>query len=118
MADAPITDTDTDDLRLAFTAHIYGFVLGITEWHAERLAVSLIESMRANCPPAEPVLLTWDHAEQPDMDQLAAAVRKLYGGHVHEVDTGDDQYAIVLSTAEVDGQEVDAMYQRHLEGDD
>lgn len=44
-------------------------------------------------------VLTWDWRQQPDLDRLAAAIRDLTGGNVglHQVDTGSDEYAIVLA---------------------
>ncbi len=44
-------------------------------------------------------LLTWDWRGQPNLQHLAKAVHDLSGGRVslYEVDTGSDQYAIVLA---------------------
>lgn len=44
-------------------------------------------------------MLTWDWRAQPDLDQLAAAILALTGGNVglYQVDTGSDDYAIVLA---------------------
>jgi hypothetical protein len=43
--------------------------------------------------------LSWDWRGQPDLDQLARIVLDVSGGtvHVHQVDTGSDDYAIVVS---------------------
>jgi hypothetical protein len=44
-------------------------------------------------------VLSWDWRGQPDLNQLAAAIRDLSEGRVsvQQVDTGSDEYAIVLS---------------------
>ena len=44
-------------------------------------------------------VLSWDYREQPDLDDLAAAIRELTGSSVHltQVATESDQYAIVLA---------------------
>lgn len=119
--DTPIIVTDADDLRRAFTAHIYGFTLGITERYAERLAGSLIECMRASCPPpeVEPVVLSWDYGQQPDLDELAAAIDMLTVGGLRliQVDTQSSDIGIVLSTTELDEQAVDALWTRHEGGE-
>ncbi len=51
-----------------------------------------------SAPRAE--VVTWDFREQPDHDQLAAAISRVSAGAVHACfpDTGDDQYALVLSS--------------------
>ena len=54
MATEPIIVTDTDDLRKVFAANITGFsAYQMLPDEADRLAGSLIEIMRANCPPPE-----------------------------------------------------------------
>jgi hypothetical protein len=44
-------------------------------------------------------VVTWDWREQPDQQSLAAAISRVSGGMVYAVwpETGDDQYALVLS---------------------
>lgn len=46
----PIIVTDTDDLQRKFQAKIFDSVLGVTLTFADRLAVELVEVLRANCP--------------------------------------------------------------------
>lgn len=60
----------------------------------------------------DPRILTWDCREQPDLADLAAALAEVSNGTVHltEVDTGDDQYAIVLDSRPVTKQEAYEMY--------
>lgn len=55
---------------------------------------------------------TWDWRGQPDLKELARAIRDLSGGTVSlcEVSSGTDDYAIVLSTARLD----DAKYWRFI----
>jgi hypothetical protein len=55
-------------------------------------------------------VLSWDWRGQIDLDDLAAAVRDLGGLHLIEVETGDDQYAIVLSTEPVSRSAANRMY--------
>jgi hypothetical protein len=52
--DAPIVVTDTDDLQRMFAANIAGFTMfHMPTGDCDRLAASLIEIMRANCPPTD-----------------------------------------------------------------
>lgn len=52
-------------------------------------------------------VLTWDWKEQPDMQALARIVREI-GGNVRiaEVDTGSDEYAVVVSVGEIHAEHV------------
>lgn len=52
--DAPIVVTDTDDLQRMFAANLTGLCvsLGFTA-DTDIMAASLIEIMRANCPPCD-----------------------------------------------------------------
>lgn len=45
-------------------------------------------------------VLTWDWREQPDLPELARKLFAVSGGTVHlrEIDTGSDEYAIVLAS--------------------
>jgi hypothetical protein len=67
-----------------------------------------------------PVILTWDVGQQPDMDELAKAVREVSGGacHLHEVDTGSNDYALVISPTPLDEQAVADVWHRHYYGDE
>jgi hypothetical protein len=51
--------------------------------------------------PARAELMTWDWKEQIDLGLLGHLITDMSHGqlHLHEVETGDDQYAIVLSDA-------------------
>lgn len=57
-------------------------------------------------------ILSWDWREQPDMEQFGKVVEELSGGrvHLHEVNTGSDQYAVVLTDENLPFAEVDAVY--------
>jgi hypothetical protein len=57
-------------------------------------------------------VLTWDWRQQPDLARLARILLEVSGGTVHlaEVDTGSDEYAIVLSGRFLSEAEVDAAY--------
>jgi hypothetical protein len=65
--------------------------------------VGALETAREE-PPAGPgraELMAWDWSEQIDLDELGRIIIDMSHGqlHLHEVETGDDQYAIVLSDA-------------------
>jgi len=66
----------------------------------------------ANGLRRRPVCLSWDWREQPNLAELARALTDVSNGTVHltEVATGDDQYAIVLSSSPVSKQDADEMY--------
>jgi hypothetical protein len=59
-------------------------------------------------------LLTWDDAEQPDLDGLAEILLDLSGGAIrlHRVDTGDDRHAIVLATEDLDANQLREIIER------
>lgn len=63
-----------------------------------------------------PIVLTWDWKEQPDVDALASAVREVSGEtcHIRAVDTGGDEYAIVVSHDQLDRDEVQHAWLAHL----
>lgn len=60
----------------------------------------------------EPQLISWDWAEQPSLDELSRAIEEVTEGRVrlYRVDTGSDQYAIVLAAEAMTGPQVDAMW--------
>jgi len=62
-------------------------------------------------------LLTWDHRDQPDLDELAGLLRDLTGGKVRLgiAVTGDDQYAILLSVEGADLFSASVAYDRFQE---
>lgn len=57
-------------------------------------------------------VVTWDYREQPDQQSLAAAISRVSGGRVHAVwpETGDDQYALVLSDRPLTAEQAAAVY--------
>lgn len=63
-------------------------------------------------------VLSWDWRGQPDLDRLARALFTVSGGTVHlrQVETGSDQYAIVLSDKPLTEAEAYASYRENLEG--
>jgi hypothetical protein len=65
-------------------------------------------------------VLSWDWREQPDLTALARDIADLSGGRLYlaGVDTGSDEYAVVLSTAQLDKAAVDEAYRRRWEGED
>jgi hypothetical protein len=60
-------------------------------------------------------LLTWDHRAQPDWDAFRAVCVALgLEIVVTEVDTGDDQYALIVSRDPVTPEEAQARYASFL----
>ena len=61
-----------------------------------------------------PRVVSWDWREQPDIDELAAAVRELSDGlvHVTQVETCSDEYAIVLAGRPLDAEEAYRLWSR------
>jgi hypothetical protein len=55
--------------------------------------------------------LTWGYREQPDLDELAAAVAEVSGGtvRIREYETGSSDYVLVISDRVVDDREVEAL---------
>jgi hypothetical protein len=65
-------------------------------------------------------VLLWDWRQQPDLDALSRAITDLSGGtlHLHQVNTGSDEYAIVLATGQLDAEAAQAAYQQTWDIDD
>lgn len=63
-------------------------------------------------------VFTWDWREPPDMEQLAQILHNVSGGTVHlrMVETGSDQYAAVISAADLGEAGAQATYERWYEG--
>lgn len=57
-------------------------------------------------------VLSWDWKGQPDLDALGRAIERLSLGRVllHKVDTGSDDYAIVLATEELSPEQARDVY--------
>lgn len=68
----------------------------------------------------EPVVLSWDWKEQPDLDELAEIVREMSGGtvHIRQVETHSDEYAIVIAPNELDAAVAYGIYERRWEDED
>lgn len=66
--------------------------------------------------PDTPIVLTWDYRQQPDLDDLASAVREISGEtcHIRAVDTGSQEYAIVVSRDQLAEDEAQEAYLAHL----
>lgn len=52
-------------------------------------------------------VMSWDYREQIDLDELTAYVGELFGDRVHltQVDTGSDQYVVVISNEPVTAEQ-------------
>jgi hypothetical protein len=83
---------------------------------AERGAAAVDDPTR----PDRRRLLTWDWAEQPNMDKLADIVLDLSHGHVRmqPADTGDDQHAWLIATYTISPEDASEAYRAYLTGDD
>lgn len=57
-------------------------------------------------------VITWDWREQPDLDELATAIRELSDDRIHltVVDTDSDQYAVVVSRGRLTAEGAAAAY--------
>lgn len=62
-------------------------------------------------------VLSWDWRGQLDIDELAEALAALSDGkiRVYDVDTGSDEFAIVVSDTPMKGDEVAAAYEGSFE---
>lgn len=72
------------------------------------------------CVPAfgrqETAVLSWDWREQPDMEALQRALNAIAGLHVEDIDTGSDQFAIVISAQDRSREEFEEIWRKHQEG--
>lgn len=57
----------------------------------------------------EPEVLTWNWREQPDLDHLARILAR-HNVHLHQVDTGSDQYAVVIAASPLTTDEAQRAY--------
>jgi hypothetical protein len=58
-------------------------------------------------------VLTWDWREQPDLGELHQAVNRLAGLHVEPVETGSDQYAVVISSRDLSREDYQRIYEEN-----
>ena len=63
-------------------------------------------------------ILSWDVGQQPDLDELANAVYDASDGlvRIHPIDTGSNDYAIVVADHRVDAAHADRAYRASLDG--
>ena len=63
-------------------------------------------------------IFTWDHRQQPDLEEMAALISELSGGKVvlQEVDTGSDEYAWTVADRELSEEERQRMYEVSIGG--
>lgn len=64
-------------------------------------------------------VMIWDWREQPNLDRLDYILCNLSAPHLrmraYRVDTGSDQYALVISTDDLDEPAIQAAYRHELE---
>ncbi len=63
-------------------------------------------------------VLSWDYKAQVPLDRLANAVFDASGGTVSitEVDTGGDEYAVIVASPPQTAEEAQASYETWVEG--
>lgn len=64
-------------------------------------------------------VLSWDWCGQPDLADLARILHDVSGGTVHlrEINTGSDEYAVVIAATDLDEATAQAVYERRYESD-
>lgn len=64
-------------------------------------------------------IISWDWRGQPDIEELNEAVSAVFDGihcpQVTSVDTGGDEYAVLVSPAPMTSAEAQAAYEEHWE---
>jgi hypothetical protein len=65
-------------------------------------------------------VLSWDWKAQPSLDRFARIISDLSGGNVHlaQVNTGSDEYAVVLSDEPLNKDEAVEVYRRRWDGEE
>jgi hypothetical protein len=75
---------------------------------------------RARPPVEQPAptirIVTWDWREQPDLAELRDILTP-HGIHLVQAATGDDQYAVAISTAPISQDQADEAYRTRFEGE-
>lgn len=63
-------------------------------------------------------VITWDWRERIDIERLAAVILERSGGTIHitDVDTGSDEYAIVISAQQLTQDEALMAYEETTSG--
>jgi hypothetical protein len=59
-------------------------------------------------------VLSWDWRQQPDLDELARILADLSGGRLHlrQVETGSDEYAVVIADGPLSEWDAGRAYER------
>lgn len=69
-------------------------------------------------PRPQTAVLTWDWREQPNLDELDRIVYNMTTSvRIHQVDTGSDQYAVVITTDDLDAEAVQVAYRDAMKAD-
>ena len=70
--------------------------------------------------PARSEVMSWYWREQPDLTELTRILTDLTDGRLklYDVETGSDEYAIVLTTGDLDDADIPKLYDRYLRGDE
>lgn len=135
MDDAAVADRDRQDARWARAEQLRA--QRAAEWNDPRhpgcchrcgwhVSSHLVSSYGLDCPlgaspaaqaghlPAKRTdtyrILGWDYRQQIDLDELAKALSDLGRVDLHQIDTGSDEYAIVLTSQPMTAEEADQLY--------
>lgn len=70
--------------------------------------------LNMNQEPNDVRIFTWDWKESPDLDDIGRAVTEISGGTVFitNVDTGSDQFAVVVSATELTAAQATEAFNR------
>jgi hypothetical protein len=66
-------------------------------------------------PPLRHEVIMWDWKERIDLDHLNDAIKKVFDGHsaprIHQVDTGQDCFAIIVASTEMTQEQVQSVWE-------
>jgi hypothetical protein len=92
---------------------------GEGDWDCEReidlpVLIETLQKVQSTQEPAPaPGILTWDHREQINLEDLSKAVWRFYQPSLHQIDTGADFYAIVVGPKGWSQEDALEFYRNH-----
>ena len=94
----------------------HAIVSGIAQYDEYKAKQAISPGSDAATGAPEPQVLSWDWRESPRPAEIADAVSAASGGTLTgvEVDTGSDEYVVVLGRAGLDAEEARAVYERSI----
>lgn len=90
---------------------------------ASDLVSTRIAASRFNHQPSKDyemntgAVITWDYKAQPDWDAINFALIEQFDAFIHEVDSGTDEYVIVVGPRDMTPDQINARYQEWIEND-